>query len=53
MHKASLFSKHKTPKLVAVSKKQDDYKIEEALACGQKIFGENRVQEAITRWQKN
>ena len=52
MHKASLFSKHKTPKLVAVSKKQDDYKIEEALACGQKIFGENRVQEAITRWQK-
>ena len=52
IHKASLFSKHKTPKLVAVSKKQDDYKIDEALASGQKIFGENRVQEAITRWQK-
>jgi len=52
IHKASLFSKHKTPKLVAVSKKQDDYKIDEALACGQKFFGENRVQEAITRWQK-
>jgi len=52
VHKASLFSKHKTPKLVAVSKKQDNYKIDKALACGQKIFGENRVQEAITRWQK-
>ena len=52
IHKTSLFSKHKTPKLVAVSKKQDNYKIDKALACGQKIFGENRVQEAITRWQK-
>ncbi len=52
IHKASYFSKHKIPKLVAVSKKQDNYKIDKALACGQKIFGENRVQEAITRWQK-
>ena len=52
IHKASLFSKHKIPKLVAVSKKQEDQKIDEALACGQKIFGENRVQEAINRWQK-
>ena len=50
-HKASLFSKHKLPKLVAVSKKQEDHKIDEALECGQKIFGENRVQEAINRWQ--
>ena len=52
IHKASLFSRHKLPKLVAVSKKQEDHKIDEALACGQKIFGENRVQEAINRWQK-
>ena len=52
IHKASTFSKHKLPKLVAVSKKQEDYKIDMALACGQKIFGENRVQEAINRWQK-
>ena len=52
IHKASIFSQNKTPKLVAVSKKQDNYKIDKALACGQKIFGENRVQEAITRWQK-
>ena len=46
------FQNTKLPKLVAVSKKQEDYKIENALACGQKIFGENRVQEAINRWQK-
>ena len=51
-HKASFFSKHKLPKLIAVSKKQEDHKIEMALACGQKFFGENRVQEAINRWQK-
>ena len=38
--------------MVAVSKKQEDYKVDEALECGQRIFGENRVQEAIIRWQK-
>lgn len=52
IHKASSFSKQKLPKLVAVSKKQDDFKIDNALACGQKIFGENRVQEATNRWEK-
>ena len=52
IHKASLFSKNKLPKLVAVSKKQEDHKIDEVLSCGQKIFGENRVQEAINRWQE-
>ena len=52
IHKSGIFSQNKTPKLVAVSKKQDNYKIDKALACGQKIFGENRVQEAIIRWQK-
>lgn len=36
--------------LVAVSKLQPDDKIEEALAAGQRVFGENRVQEAIVRW---
>ena len=50
IHKASFFSKHNLPKLVAVSKKQDDYKIDLSLACGQRIFGENRVQETIDRW---
>ena len=52
IHKSSFFSKQKLPKLVAVSKKQEDYKVDKALACGQKIFGENRVQEASNRWQK-
>ena len=53
VHKSSFFSKHKTPRLVAVSKKQEDYKVDKALACGQKIFGENRVQEATNRWKKD
>ena len=43
--------KHNTT-LIAVSKKQPDERIEEALACGIRTFGENRVQEAATRWQK-
>lgn len=36
--------------LVAVSKQQPDDRIEEALAAGQRLFGENRVQEAASRW---
>ena len=36
--------------LVAVSKRQPDDRIEAALAAGHRIFGENRVQEAQTRW---
>lgn len=36
--------------LVAVSKKQLDERIDEALAAGQRLFGENRVQEAQDRW---
>ena len=37
--------------LVAVSKRQSDDRIDAALAAGQRIFGENRVQEAQERWQ--
>ena len=37
--------------LVAVSKKQEDFKIDLAIEYGHKIFGENRVQEAEKRWQ--
>ena len=51
-HKKSLFSNLNVPKLVAVSKKQQDYKIDKAIECGQKIFGENRVQEAFLRWKE-
>jgi len=36
--------------LVAVSKLQPRAAIEPVLAAGQRVFGENRVQEAIARW---
>jgi len=36
--------------LIAVSKRQPDTRIEAALAAGQRVYGENRVQEAQTRW---
>ena len=38
--------------LVAVSKRQSDDRIEAALVAGQRVFGENRVQEAQERWAK-
>jgi hypothetical protein len=38
--------------LVAVSKVQPDARIAAALAAGQRVFGENRVQEAQGRWPK-
>ena len=37
--------------LVAVSKRQPAEKIQEALDCGHRIFGENRVQEAYEHWE--
>lgn len=37
--------------LIAVSKGQPDERIAEALAAGQLVFGENRVQEAQGHWQ--
>ncbi len=36
--------------LVAVSKKQPPEKLREALECGHRLFGENRVQEAQEHW---
>jgi pyridoxal phosphate enzyme (YggS family) len=36
--------------LVAVSKVQPEERIEAMLAAGQRVFGENRVQEAEARW---
>lgn len=36
--------------LIAVSKVQPPDRVEAVLAAGQRIFGENRVQEAATRW---
>jgi len=37
--------------LVAVSKQQPWEAVEPVLAAGQTVFGENRVQEAMARWQ--
>ena len=37
--------------IVAVSKKQPPEKLQEALDAGQRMFGENRVQEAQAHWQ--
>ena len=52
IHHKSFYSRNDIPKLVAVSKQQEDFKIEKAIKCGQRIFGENRVQEAFLRWEK-
>ena len=52
IHRNSIFSHNNIPKLVAVSKKQEDFKINEAIKYGQEIFGENIVQEASNRWIK-
>lgn len=40
------------PTLVAVSKRQDATRIDAALAAGQRVFGENRVQEAQQHWEE-
>lgn len=37
--------------LLAVSKMQDVEKLDEALATGQRVFAENRVQEASDHWE--
>jgi hypothetical protein len=36
--------------LVAVSKTQSAERVAAALAAGQRVFGENRVQEAVAKW---
>lgn len=36
--------------LIAVSKQQPEERIDAALAAGQRVFGENRVQEAEAHW---
>ena len=51
-HLKSKFKNSNIIKLVAVSKKQDEYKIDLAIQTGQRIFGENRVQEAQKRWEE-
>lgn len=41
----------KSVRLVAVSKRQPDERIQAVLAAGCRLFGENRVQEAQGRWE--
>lgn len=49
--RAALAAAHDpAPELIAVSKFQPDEAIEAALAAGQRVFGENRVQEAQQHW---
>jgi hypothetical protein len=38
--------------LIAVSKQQPDARIDAAIAAGQRVFGENRVQEAQAHWRE-
>lgn len=40
-----------TPKLIAVSKKQPQLKIKEALESGIRVFGENQIKEGIEKFQ--
>jgi len=37
-------------RLIAVSKNQSVERVEAALAAGHRVFGENRVQEALAKW---
>jgi hypothetical protein len=39
--------------LVAVSKQQPEDRVSAMLAAGQRVFGENRVQEAQVRWREH
>ena len=36
--------------LIAVSKQQQEDRVDASLASGHRVFGENRVQEAQKRW---
>ena len=49
-HNVSLYASRPLPKLIAVSKQQPEEKILNALKIGQRIFGENKLQEALKRW---
>ncbi len=49
---AALKKKIGSATLVAVSKQQPDERVDAALRAGQRVFGENRVQEAQARWTR-
>jgi pyridoxal phosphate enzyme (YggS family) len=47
---AKLAGRQDTATLIAISKTKSDEEIEPLLATGQRVFGENRVQEAEAKW---
>ena len=49
-HERSAYNSSPLPTLIAVSKQQPDEKILDALKIGHRIFGENKLQDAIKRW---
>ena len=49
-HNSSFYASKPLPKLIAVSKQQPDEKVLNALKVGQRVFGENKLQDAIRRW---
>lgn len=49
-HSESFYSANRLPKLIAVSKQQPDEKILNAIKLGQRIYGENKLQDAVKRW---
>lgn len=50
LHSESLYSSKPLPKLIAVSKQQPEEKILDSLKFGQRIYGENKLQDALKRW---
>ena len=49
-HNNSFYSSKPLPKLIAVSKQQPNEKILNALKFGHRIYGENKIQDAIKKW---
>ena len=50
IHAQSFYNEEELPNLIAVSKQQKIEKIIQGLESGQRLFGENKVQEAEQRW---
>lgn len=40
------------PRLIAVSKMQPEERVDALLEAGHRVFGENRLQEAVLRWEE-
>ena len=49
-HTNSFYSSQPMPKLIGVSNQQPDLKIRQALETGHRVYGENKLQDAMNRW---